>query len=166
MPIAYKTEDLYINAIFRVEFSFGGVSILGGFSSAGTPEISIEMNEYRAGDDSPFRRKILGLPTVNDLTFSKGKLFGDVDTLKKLMDLVVYKGGSYVGDVTIYHYHPSGYTKYTLREAVITRIKFDGDLDSMGSDVSIIDMDIAYRYFDVVEEDNPNVYKQVVGATV
>lgn len=164
MPVAYNTEDLYINAIFKVIFNIGGQTIEGGFSAVGTPEVSIDMNEYRAGDDTPYRRKVAGLPTVNDITLSKGKIFGAAKIFKQIADNVVYRGAGWLGTVTIIHYHPKGYTKYTLYEAFTTRVRFDGDLDSMASDVSVSEMDIAYRYFDMEEVEDTKAWADALGA--
>ena len=156
MAEVIATDKLYLNYPFKVKILKGDSTILeGGFSSVNIPEITFESTEYRAGDGPLYRNRPLGLPTFNEVSLQRGRLakpsdgVGDIEKFVAMIENnIKYSGHRYT--VQIEHYHPEGEeTKITLHNAIITRIKPDGDLDSMSSDVSIAEIDITYEYFTI-----------------
>jgi phage tail-like protein len=145
--------------------------------SVSTPEATTEAVEYREGTYN-YPRKFPGNTTVSDCSMQKGVARAD-GTFWNWMSTVIAGNGEYRVDMAIYHFDRrvlnrpnngamSGYgdfTKlatsnnaariYTLFEAFPTRHKVAADLDASSSDISIMELDIAYEYFDVTEKD-PN----------
>ena len=149
-----STDNLYLNYPFRVTITNNSntdrVEIVGGFSNVVVPEVTYDVVEYRAGDGPLYRNRPLGLPTFNEISLQRGKLLGDVDKILDILEATnTYR--NYRFTVMIEHYHPGGKTIIKAHNAVVSRIKVDGDLDSMSSDVSIIEIDFVYEYFTVSE---------------
>lgn len=152
-------DELYLNYPFRVEVESKigetiNVRFEGGFTSVNIPEITFDSSEYRAGDGPLYRKRTLGLPTFNEVSLQRGRVKvkdseDDIVAFKRMIQSnALYSGHRYT--VTIYHYHPAGEaTKIVLNNAILTRLKVDGDLDSMSSDVSIAEMDFTYEYFTI-----------------
>jgi hypothetical protein len=146
------TDNLYLNYPFKVTIKrgdFGGSTVFeGGFANVNIPEITYDVVEYRAGDAPSYRNRPLGLPTFNEVSLQRGKLKGEVNILKE----IVSNNNKLIGhrySVLIEHYHPKEKTIIKLYNAVISRIKVDGDLDSMSSDVSLVELDFTYEYFTI-----------------
>jgi hypothetical protein len=153
------TDRLYLNYPFKVTVYRGGISesnivFSGNFSSVNIPEITYDVVEYRAGDAAQYRNRPLGLPTFNEVSVQRGKLAksgnseGDNNKLGEIIsNNNKLSGHRYI--VVIEHYHPNEKTVIKLYNAVISRIKVDGDLDSMSSDVSLVEIDFTYEYFTI-----------------
>jgi phage tail-like protein len=128
-----------------------------------------------------YARKSPGIPTVADVTFSRGVVLGDTKMFAWVRRAI--EGGEYRSNVTYYHYHrtalpgaqvdanphvaKAGPTSvdeladnsanvYNLYEAFAIRVKSAGDLDATGSDISLQEMDVAYEYWDMDQSPQPS----------
>ena len=191
MPRA-QTADLLHGFKFRASIKGGQEAVQNwfgtgageaGFNSITTPETTLESVEYREGMYS-YSRKEPGLPTVADVTFSRGVVLGNTDMFHWVQRTI--EGGPYRASVTYFHYHrlalpgaasiipgtaASGpYTTgvgdghdmkdakaniYNLYEAFPIRVKAAGDLDATGSDISLQEMDVAYEHWDMAGTEPP-----------
>jgi hypothetical protein len=146
------TDNLYLNYPFKVTIyrgDFGSSTVFeGGFANVNIPEITYDVVEYRAGDAPSYRNRPLGLPTFNEVSLQRGKLKGEVQILQEIIS-ANNKLSGHRYSVLIEHYHPKEKTIIKLYNAVISRIKVDGDLDSMSSDVSLVELDFTYEYFTI-----------------
>jgi phage tail-like protein len=144
-----------------------------GFSNVTTPEATSEAVEYKEGTDV-YVRKYPGSPTVSDITLSRGVARGD-SSFWHWMRAVIEGTGNYRADLDIQHYHRDnvltrpidalGNTEnltrfdpaagagriYHVKEGFPTRHKVAGDLDATASEISVMELDIAYEYFEVEE---------------
>jgi phage tail-like protein len=144
-----------------------------GFSMVSTPEATTEAVEYKEGTFI-YTRKYPGNPTVADITMSRGVARGD-STFWDWMRRVIEGSGEYRADLNINHYHrlealnreypttgaeanltelfkDSPARVYKIKEAFPTRHKVAGDLDGTASEISIMELDIAFEYFEVEEK--------------
>jgi phage tail-like protein len=147
-----------------------------GFSMMSTPEATVEAVEYREGT-FVYTRKYPGLPTMNDLSMSRGVARGD----SKFWDwlrIVIEGSGEYRQDLDINHYHrDTALTRanpvvstapdanltqipvnevvparvYHISQAFPTRHKVAADLDATASEISIMELDLSFEYFEVEE---------------
>ncbi len=148
-----------------------------GFSTCTTPEVTVEAMEYREGQHI-YTQKYPGNPSFNDCTLQRGTARQDsafIDWIRQ----VVEGSGTYRATVQIKHYHrvgsldqtfPSFGLKakealdvfgtaatatpariYKLYQAWPIRHKVAGDLDATSSDVSIMELDLSYEWFDLEE---------------
>lgn len=141
-----------------------------GFNACTIPELTQDAVEYREGHYI-YTRKFVGLPTVSDVTLSRGVALGD-GTFYKWMKDVVEGNSEYRADVTIRHFHRDakpqststavstmsvdpdpahGYIDYRCFECFPIRVKMASDLDATASEVSIQEIDLAVEYFSRVE---------------
>lgn len=146
-----------------------------GFSACTTPEVSTEPVEYREGT-SIYGRKYPGVPSIADITLSRGVARNDSTFWDWMRQVVEGLGGSgeYRADLTIKHYHrqealdrglpadtppPATNTiidtanparQYFVHEAFPIRHKVAADLDATASEISIMELDVAYEYFECV----------------
>lgn len=170
-------EDLFHSFRFWAKVTANGQDLLGGTAGAGfqavtVPEYTQEAVEYREGH-YVFTRKFVGLVTTADLTFSRGVTYKDTGFFDWLMASAL-GGQDYRADVEIYHFHRTvmpnyakgadmptqiplnaevGYRVYTVSEAIPTRVKPAGDLESMTSDVSIAEADVAYEWYKITDKE-------------
>lgn len=119
-----------------------------GFQSCTLPEISVDPVEYREGN-STITMKQAGILTISDMSLMRGVTKYDsqfYDWISQLRD-----GKEYRVDLTVFHMGRqddlSKLTTETMRSYYCTecfpgRVKFAGDLDSTGSEVSIAECDI------------------------
>ncbi len=128
-----------------------------GFMSASTPEVTVEAVEYREGIDT-WTKKLPGVPTWSDVTLARGVMKTDTsffDWISKAIGNEEYRG-----DLSVYQWHRDGKTPgqigdlgkariYSCYEAIPTRVKLAGDLDSTASDISLAEVDIAYEYAEI-----------------
>jgi len=137
-----------------------------GFMSVSTPEATVEAVEYREGLYN-FPRKFPGNTTVSDVTMQKGVARGD-STFWTWLKVVIAGTGEYRADLEIKHFdrrvlnatlsQNAGTTfatparTYTLKEAFPIRHKVAADLDASTSDISIMELDVAYEYFEIKED--------------
>lgn len=142
-----------------------------GFMSVSTPEATTEAVEYREGTYN-YPRKFPGNTTVSDISMQKGVARGD-GTFWEWLSTVIAGSGEYRVDLNIYHFDrrvlnrpangamSASFQKvasagnaartYKIYEAFPIRHKVAADLDASSSDISIMELDIAYEYYDVVE---------------
>lgn len=146
-----------------------------GFMSVSTPEATTEAVEYREGTYN-YPRKFPGNTTVSDCSMQKG-VARDDGTFWNWLRFVI-EGFSepdisdYRADLTIFHYDrrvlqgtDAAYAQngsstfstanaartYKLENAFPTRHKVAADLDASSSDISIMELDVAYESFEIVE---------------
>lgn len=156
--------------------TLSGDKVTAGFSACTTPEVSHDAVEYREGHFI-YTKKYVGLPTVSDVTLSRGVALVD-GTFWAWMKDVVEGNAEYRANLSIYHFHrdakpastsgttntempikagPSdpGFREYRCGEAFPIRHKFASDLDATASEVSIQELDLAVEYCDQI--DHPSV---------
>lgn len=143
-----------------------------GFMSCTTPEATTEAVEYREGTYN-FPRKFPGNTTVSDISLQKGVARGD-GTFWEWLKTVISGSGEYRVDIQIMHFdrrvlsrpqngpvtstfqstatQANAARTYNVYEASPPRHKVAADLDASSSDISIMELDLAYEYFDVVEK--------------
>lgn len=141
-------------------------NIPAGFMSVTTPEATTEAVEYREGTFN-YPRKFPGNTTVSDCTLQKGVVPGYTN-FWAWMRVVIEGSGDYRCNMTIQHFNRSvlrgnkadfapsltdvsAARSYVLYEAFAIRHKVAADLDASSSDISVMELDVAYEYFDVVE---------------
>ena len=145
----------------------GGLLPEAGFQAVTTPELTVESTEYREGLRT-YAEKYPGIPTTNDLTFTRGVAREDSAFLAWVTAAV--EGREYRADVTILHavrigrgsaagagglfnavndFTPSNSRIYKLFNAFPMRVKVSGDMDAGTSDVSLAEVDVAYETFSV-----------------
>lgn len=140
-----------------------------GFSNVTTPEATVEAVEYREGTFL-YTRKYPGLTTMADITCNRGVARKDTtfwDWLRK----VIEGSGEYRQDLDIRHFHrDTALTRadsdggnpnltqitidnparvYHVKEAFPIRHKVAGDMDATASEVSIMEIDFSFEYFEV-----------------
>jgi phage tail-like protein len=151
-----------------------------GFSAINTPSGTIDVAEYREGQYL-YTRKYPGIPTMDDVTMSRGVALTDTDFFF-WFTTAIEGTGEYRADLTIRHFHRgdpdvdeflkgeprtsigSGNRNageavnlnttvrkdYILHDAFPTAHKVATDLDSTASEVSIMDLTVAYERFSVI----------------
>jgi phage tail-like protein len=174
-----KVHDYLHNFRFHVivsGFGLGSANQLGtdsggdvsaGFNTCSAPEVSQEAVEYREGHYI-YTRKYSGLPTISDISLSRGVAKAD-GTFWLWMKSVVEGNEEYRADLRILHFHrdskpatttapntemkalETGSIEYACRQAFPIRHKVSSDLDATGSEVSIQELDMAIEYFEVIE---------------
>lgn len=143
-----------------------------GFNACSVPELTQESVEYREGHYI-YTRKFVGLPSVSDISMSRGVALRDGTFYAWIKD-VVEGNAEYRADVTIRHFHrdakpqststttnemmavePSpdtGYIDYKCFNCFPIRHKPAADLDATASEVSIQELDLAVEYFRIEEK--------------
>lgn len=177
MARAQATDPLHN---FRFHVRAGGVAGLGadpmqpgtgstigetaeaGFQAATAPELTSETAEYREGLLT-YTQKYPGIPTTNEVTFTRGVARFDRAFLDWVLAAV--EGREYRTDLVYYHALRSGRTspfdaqndfsssnskRYNLRQAIPARVKFAADMDASTSDVSLAEVDVAYEKPEIV----------------
>lgn len=143
-----------------------------GFSAVTTPEATVEAVEYKEGN-TVYTKKYPGNPTMSDITLTRGVTRGD-SSFWEWLRVVMEGSGEYRADLDIKHFHrdnalvraqPAAGDQpnltniatdvpgriYHVREAFPIRHKVAADLDATASEISIMEMDLAYEYFEVEE---------------
>jgi len=140
-----------------------------GFSAVNTPSGTIDAAEYREGH-YVYTRKYPGIPTMDDITMSRGCALKDT-AFYFWFKTCIEGDGEYRADLTVHHFarqttlaqsdttlvgSPEGINAesaakklYTAYEAFPTAHKVATDLDSTASEVSIMDLTVAYERFTV-----------------
>lgn len=156
-----------------------------GFSNVTTPEATVEAVEYKEGT-MVYTQKYPGNPTMSDITLSRGVARQDSSFWGWLRVVLEggplgSSEAQYRADLTIKHYHrdnslvrdqpttganenrtsikPADITaarSYHVKQAFPIRHKVAGDLDATASEISIMELDLAYEYFEVEEHDIPS----------
>lgn len=145
-------------------------TVTAGFNTCSTPEATQEAVEYREGHYI-YTRKYSGLPTISDISLSRGVAKAD-GTFWAWMKDVIEGNAEYRADLRILHFHrdskpatsttaglpnteqkalESGSIEYKCQQAFPTRHKVSSDLDATGSEVSIQELDLTIEHFDVIE---------------
>lgn len=172
-----KSQDFLHNFRFHVVVNaLGGQTlqtaptngqITAGFNACSAPSASQEAVEYREGHYI-YTKKYSGLPTVTDVTLSRGVALTDGTMWLWLKD-VIEGNNEYRADVLIYHFHRDakqqttsgstnenmvvnlnngGFIKYSCGNAFPTEHKVSGDFDATSSEVSIQELTLAMEHFD------------------
>ncbi len=145
-------------------------NVQAGFSAVNTPSGTIDAAEYREGQYI-YTRKYPGIPTMDDVTLSRGVVLTDTEFFFWYRTCV--EGvGEYRADLIINHYHrtavgvtgrPTGivgepeglnldssdHKTYVLFNAFPIGHKTSSDLDGTASEVAISDLTVSYERFDV-----------------
>lgn len=162
-------------AKFLSRSTFSDSSAQAGFSAVNTPSGTIDAVEYREGQYI-YTRKYPGIPTMDDVTMSRGVALTDTEFFFWFRTCV--EGvGEYRTDLNIFHYHrwqtgqatlpgrvnptdvaPEGLVLssearkvYKLFNAFPVAHKVATDLDGTASEVAIADLTVAYEHFDIRE---------------
>lgn len=142
-----------------------------GFSNVTTPEATSEAVEYREGT-YVYTQKYPGNPTMNDITMSRGVARRD-STFWDWMRRVLEGSGEYRVDLSVKQFHrdtaltrdtPATTTvnktsistdvparTYLIKQAFPIRHKVAGDLDATASEISIMELDLSFEYFEILE---------------
>jgi len=141
----------------------GGSEIQGGFNTVTLPEKTIEAVEYKEGIYL-YRRKYPGDVTYSDITLTHGVAKAGTAFFDWINAVLL--GQQYRVDLQILHFHRdevTGLTDYTAASAkrVVEafdvfpiRVKVGSDFDSLSSEVSIEEMDLAIERF-TLKDSNP-----------
>jgi len=147
--------------------------VSAGFNAVTTPEATHDAVEYREGHFI-YTQKYVGIPTVSDITMSRGVALGD-GTFWLWMKDVIEGNAEYRADVSIFHLHRDskqasdantnnefqkvdvgaglpGWIEYRLNQAFPIRHKVSSDLDATASEVSIQEIDMAIESFNIIDE--------------
>jgi len=146
-----------------------------GFSNVTTPEATVEAVEYKEGT-MVYTQKYPGNPTMSDITLSRGVARADSSFWQWIK--IAMEGApsgsaeaEYRADVDIKHFHRETALQqtqpavgnqeglnvdfpartYHIKQAFPIRHKVAGDLDATASEISIMELDLAFEHFDVEE---------------
>jgi len=145
-----------------------------GFNQCTTPEATVEAVEYKEGT-YVYTRKYPGNPTMSDISLMRGVARSD-STFWDWLRIVIEGEGEYRSDVDIKHYHRNEFLQrnrppnagddnftsittesveparvYHIKQAFPIRHKVAGDLDATSSEISIMELDLSYEFFEVEE---------------
>lgn len=169
-PVA---EDFLHSMRFHVEVISGDGPNLGppeaGFSMCSVPEATTESVEYKEGTYI-YTRKQPGNTTFSDISMSRGVAITD-SAFWRWMKIVIEGAGEYRQDIRIKHYHreealpgsgnvavnltaipttEDAARTYEVFNAFPVRHKVAGDLDATASEISIMELDLAYEYYNLI----------------
>lgn len=172
-PVA---EDFLHSMRFHVEIIDGSRPDAGfgppeaGFSMCGVPEATVEAVEYKEGT-YVYTRKQPGNTTFADISLSRGVAITD-SAFWKWIKIVIEGAGEYRQDVRIKHYHreealpgtgndfstnltaiPTSVAAartYEIFNSFPVRHKVAGDLDATASEISIMELDLSFEYFNLI----------------
>jgi len=133
----------------EVDPAIGKLEGKAGFNSVTVPELSQDVAEYREGN-VVYTKKFPGVPTVENLTLSKGS--AQKDSMFWDWGLSAINGAAYRTDLlinvyaqamngTLEEHDPAKQLK--CKEVFPVRVKPIGDLDATSSDVSLSEIDAA-----------------------
>jgi phage tail-like protein len=141
--------------------------ITAGFNTCSAPSLTEEAMDYREGHYI-YTRKYPGIPTVADITLTRGVALSDGTMFSWAKD-TVEGNDEYRADVYIYQFARQakpqttsvgnttqmtvnltngGYAQYSLSNALPTEFKTSGDLDSTSGEVSVQELVLAVESFD------------------
>ena len=169
-PVA---EDFLHSMRFHVEVISGDGPNFGppeaGFSTCSTPEATVEAVEYKEGTYI-YTRKQPGNTTMADISMGRGVAITD-SAFWLWLKTVIEGAGEYRQDVRIKHYHreealpgsgdpeanltaiPTSVDAartYEIFNAFPARHKVAADLDATASEISIMELDLAFEYFNLI----------------
>jgi phage tail-like protein len=145
-----------------------------GFMQVTTPEASTDAVEYKEGN-SNYTKKQSGIPTISDITMSRGVTRGDTsfwDWMRVVLEGGVGVSGEYRADLEIKHFHRDTALVRTqpatgdqpnmtnidvntpariihARECFPIRCKPSADFDATASEISLGEIDVACEFFEV-----------------
>ena len=131
-----------------------------GFQAVTTPEFTLEHVEYREGTKI-YTEKYPGIPSVNDLTMSRGVARKDTAFFDWIVRAI--EGAEYRCDLTIFHFirgsrsvsfqsndvADTNTKRYVIRNGSPGRVKVAADLDASTGDVSLAEVDVIMERFEV-----------------
>jgi phage tail-like protein len=159
-------EDLLQSFRFRVFEIAGEASVfenedpVAGFNTVTTPNITIETAEHRTGSEV-FTKKYPGVPTVEDMTMTRGIALGDTTFYDWVMEKYL-KRSPFRTDlqVRLYNQEKDGTViddqharQLTCSECIPQSVKLMGDLDASSSDVNLQEVTVA---LEEIELDAPD----------
>ena len=133
---------------------------LAGFSNVSVPEGTLAPIEYREGHFT-YTQKVPGMPSLNDLTLSRGVTKRDT-TFYDWWVKSAEGNGEYRADLLIYHYHRNDTLPttsppaqqaaiiYSVEDAWASKNKPSSDLDATSGEISVGEIDVIYEYFEVI----------------
>lgn len=170
------SDDFLHSMRFHVEVIDGSVpptERLGtpeaGFSMCSVPEATVEPVEYKEGTYI-YTRKQPGNTTFGEISMSRGVAITD-SAFWQWIKTVIEGSGNYREDIRIKHYHReealpgsgdvttnltaiptsrNAARTYQVFEAFPSRHKVAGDLDATASEISIMELDLAFEYFNLI----------------
>lgn len=159
-----QNTDHYHAMKFHCKVVTAGISgasdmtVQAGFNTMTMPEATLENVEYKEGTYL-YRRKYPGDVTFSDITLTRGTAKKDTAFYEWLR--AAYLGEEYRVDMSINHFHRSDVgaeesylttqPKRVIKcfEAFPIRVKPGSDFDSLSSDISIQEVDIAIERFEL-----------------
>lgn len=138
--------------------AFAAEDPIAGFTTITTPEVTVEVGEYRTGDKT-YARKIPGVVSIGDSVMTRGILIGDTT----IFDWVIAK---YIGktpfrtdlEVRVYNQEGNGTLVDDIhvrteiyREAIPTTVKPLGDLDAGASDINMQELTVSLEEIEMPE---------------
>jgi phage tail-like protein len=141
-----------------------------GFSAVGTPSVTLDVVEYREGHYI-YTRKQPGIPTMDDITMSRGVTKTDTGFFR-WMKATIEGNGEYRVDLNVHHMPrdnalpeevvPGTGTseflnkdatgrQYQIFDAFPTTHKVAGDLDATASEISVMELGVSYERFDIID---------------
>jgi phage tail-like protein len=149
-----------------------------GFQAVTTPEFTLEHVEYREGTKI-YTEKYPGIPTVNDLTFSRGVSRKDTAFFDWIVRAI--EGAEYRADLSIFHFLRGARSRafqsddvgddntkrYIIRNGSPSRVKLAADLDASTGDVSLAEVDVVMERFEIQKDTgSPGVVPNRVPASL
>lgn len=143
-------------------------NITAGFNACSAPQLSQESVNYREGHFI-YTEKFVGIPTVADITLSRGVALTDGTMYMWIKD-VVEGNAEYRADVNIYQFHREaknptdftsintqmkpdlslgGFALYSCTNAFPTEYKTSGDMDASSSEVAIQSLTMSIEAFNL-----------------
>jgi len=143
--------------VFEVEGNiniFGNESPMAGFNNVTMPNMTIEVAEHRTGNET-YTRKFLGVPSVEDMTMTRGLLLGNTslyDWVKRYLNKQAFRTDF---EIRVYNQENPGVNPddkpaktMVVRNAIPISIKSIGDLDATSSDVNMQEIGVACESID------------------
>lgn len=156
----YHAQKYHMRVVSSGVAGGSNVGLQGGFTTVVMPEATVEVVEYKEGIYL-YRRKYPGDVTFSDITATRGVAKKNTDLYRWIR--AAYLGQEYRVDLQIRHFHraeagsANDYTNIAPKrvinvfEALPTRVKPGSDFDAQSSEVSLEEVDIAFEYFELVD---------------
>jgi len=152
MSVRAQSDDLLQSFRFHVVegVTEGFLDSAAGFNNVTTPEVSVEVAEYREGNRK-YTIKQPGVPTVESCTLSKGVAQAGRNFTDWLLEKVL-GGAPYrtILDINVYAQAEDGTVEthapvrsISCKEAFPNRVKIVGDLDATSSDINLQEVEAA-----------------------
>lgn len=143
MARAVETDPYHKFRFHVVDPAGGNLDPVAGFTTVNMPNVKVDAPVYREGTFT-WSQKFPGIPTVGDVTMTKG-IFKRESDFYNWIKKCVLGGEDYRADLVVYQYHISDEfgingtpTRATrLLECFAMDVKPTDDLDSSSSEVAI-----------------------------